>query len=191
MDDDLASCLVSTVVDFQMHATAVGRALAFFADARPDGLSRVTDLTPYLGRFPDDEAGNKTLARSLTGAELWTRFGLLRSLVDFLESIGIDDLEGLRSWALGADFHRDFEARVRDVAGGRTYGLGPAVFNWLVMRLGVETVKPDVRLRRFVGGAIGRTVSDPEIVESVTCIATPLGLSPRTLDWSIWEAGAC
>lgn len=190
VDDDLATHLVSTVVDLEMHTTAVGRALAVLASARPDHLSALADPKQCLGRFPDDDAGNKTLAKTLTGYELWTRFGLLRSLVSFLESIGIDDLEGLRAWALEADFRRDFEERVRYVAGGRTHGLGPTVFNWLVMRLGVETVKPDVRLRRFVEGAIGRTVSDAEIVESVATVATRLGMSPRTLDCSIWEAGA-
>ena len=57
------------------------------------------------------------------------------------------------------------------------------------MRLGVETVKPDVRLRKFVEAVVGRAVSDNEIVEAVTQAAAHLGLSARQLDWSIWEAG--
>jgi hypothetical protein len=70
------------------------------------------------------------------------------------------------------------------------YGLGEAVYNWLVMRLGVETVKPDVRLHRFLADAIGRAASDSELVTSLIRVAELLHVTPRQLDWSIWEARA-
>jgi hypothetical protein len=114
--------------------------------------------------------------------------GLLRALVAYLREVGVVDLDDLRAWAELSEFRRDFEGRVRYVADGRVYGLGPAVFNWLVMRLGVETVKPDVRVRRFVETAIGRRTNDGEIVDAVTAAASALDVSPRRLDWSIWEA---
>ena len=70
---------------------------------------------------------------------------------------------------------------------GHIKGLGTAVYHGLVMRLGVETVKPDVHILRFVAGAIGRPVNELEAVEALEEVAKRLGLSPRTLDWSIWE----
>jgi hypothetical protein len=56
------------------------------------------------------------------------------------------------------------------------------------MRLGVESVKPDTRLRRFVETTIGRKVSDPEIVSGLIEVAQRLGITARQLDWAIWES---
>jgi hypothetical protein len=61
---------------------------------------------------------------------------MLRRLVPFFESSGVTDHESLVTWAKAADFRRDFQGQVK--------GLGYAAFQWLTMRCGVETVKPDV-----------------------------------------------
>jgi hypothetical protein len=37
---------------------------------------------------------------------------------------------------------------------GTSRGLGIAVYHWLIMRQGVDTVKPDVHVRRFAEGVI-------------------------------------
>jgi hypothetical protein len=60
------------------------------------------------------------------------------------------DQPSLKTWAHEVDFRRDFEGRVR--------GIGPAVYQWLVIRQGVDTVMPDVTsagsLRRWSGGRL-------------------------------------
>jgi hypothetical protein len=67
-------------------------------------------------------------------------------------------------------------------------GLGIAVFNWLVMRLGVDTAKPDVQVRRFVENCLGKRISsDDELVALVEGAAAVLGKPVRELDWAIWE----
>jgi hypothetical protein len=104
---------------------------------------------------------------------------LLRGLVPFVAGLGVDDQEGLRSWAAQAEFARDFEGRVR--------GLGRAVFQGLLMRLGVDTVKPDVHLRRFTEGVLGRRLRDDEVVAVVVGAARQLGVRAGDLDWAIWE----
>jgi hypothetical protein len=58
------------------------------------------------------------------------------------------------------------------------------------MRLGVDTVKPDVHLRRFVEHVVGHSVNDNELVKTVTQAACRLGRSPRELDAAIWEKAA-
>ncbi len=189
VDDDFVTCLISTVVDFMTRTTAVERALAYFQRHRGADFVTLGDLQAFLARYPDDRAGNEAAALALVGYRMWTRIGLLRSLVAYLDDQRIDDIVALRAWATASDFRRDFEGRVRYVGDGIVYGLGPAVYNWLVMRLGVETVKPDVRLRRFVERAVGRGVTDSEIVEGVTEAARWLGTTPRQLDWAIWESG--
>lgn len=60
----------------------------------------------------------------------------LRGLVSFLMDEGLTTTKTLTQWAHRADFRRDWE--------GRAKYLGIAAFQWLRMRLGVDTVKPDV-----------------------------------------------
>jgi hypothetical protein len=55
------------------------------------------------------------------------------------------------------------------------------------MRLGVETVKPDVHVLRFVSRAIGRPTSEDEAVLALETVAGRLGVRANVLDWSIWE----
>jgi hypothetical protein len=185
VDDDLGTCLVRTVVDFQMHTTAVERALAHFEQARAGKTPLLSGFERLLAAYPDTAKGNEKLAEVLFGYKMWTRAGLLRALVRFLRDEGVHDLAGLRSWAERSEFQRDFQGKVRYLADGRTYGLGLAVYSWLVMRLGVEAIKPEARLKRFVETAIGHRASDTDVATSIVAAATGLGVSPRQLHWSI------
>jgi hypothetical protein len=177
--DDLVTNLLLTVLDYQQHTTAVERAIAFYEEKRFESLRTLDDLKRVLAGFTNDEEGNRDLARFLWGYELWTRAGQLRGLVSFFESIGVTTQEALRAWASKAEFETDFEGRVK--------GLGPAVFSWLLMRLGVDTTKPDVRVRRFVEEQLGRRLPDDELVGLVSATAELIGRSIRELDWAIWE----
>jgi hypothetical protein len=67
-------------------------------------------------------------------------------------------------------------------------GLGPAVYQWLVMRQGVDTVKPDVHVRRFAEAAVGRKLNDHDVIELTTRAAGSIGIKAFELDWRIWEA---
>ena len=55
------------------------------------------------------------------------------------------------------------------------------------MRQGVDTVKPDVHVRRFAEDAVGRALTDAEVVEGVERAAVQLGLTALEFDWRIWE----
>ncbi|MEO0080898.1 MAG: hypothetical protein ABIL25_01230 [candidate division WOR-3 bacterium] len=70
---------------------------------------------------------------------------------------------------------------------GRIKGLGYAVYQWLVMRLGVESVKPDVHVLRFVARTIGRKLSPEDTVALVRQVARDMKLKAYELDWRIWE----
>lgn len=177
--DDFVSNLLLTVIDFQMHTTSVERAFKHYGDHLFDQVRTMGDLQALMDDYPEDKEGNTALAQKLWGYSMWTRAAMLRGLVDYFDRIGIRDQEALRDWAAQADFKRDFEGRVR--------GLGPAVFQWLIMRQGVETVKPDVHLRRFAERAVERTLSDQEVIDLVTQAAGALGMKAHELDWGIWE----
>lgn len=180
LEDDFLVNLVATVVDFQLQTTAVEKALAHFErSVRPD-LQCIDDLRALFDRWPATREGNTELARHLFGYRLWTRAQMLRDLVSYFDGVGVRTQDDLRAWARRTSFEQ-FKGRVR--------GLGPAVFQWLVMRQGVDTVKPDVHVHRFVENAIGRRVGDAEAVALVTAAARLLGRDVMGLDWAIWEAG--
>jgi hypothetical protein len=180
-EPDFVTNLLITVVDFQMNTTAVIRAIGHFKDERWAEIRTMTDLESVVARFGDDQAGNTELAVYLWDYKLWTRAAMLRRLMEFFDSIGVRDQRALRKWAKKADYKTDFHARVK--------GLGRAVFHSLVMRQGVDTVKPDVHVHRFAETAVGRRLSDTDTVEVVVGAARRLGMKASDLDWAIWENG--
>lgn len=180
LEEDFVMNMLETVLDYQLHTTAVVRALEYFRTNRWNEIRTIDDLDDLLGDYPDDREGNTALAQHLWHYDLWTRVGQLRGLVRYFRSIGVIDRDSLRGWAHRSDFRRDFEGRVR--------GLGPAVYQWLVMRQGVDTVKPDVHVRRFAEAAVGRPLNDADVVEVVTRAAVSLNIKAYEFDWRIWEA---
>lgn len=180
LETDFITNLMATVIDFNFQTTAVERAISHYKTERWDEIRTLDDLEAVMARYPDDKAGNTDLAIYLWGYKRWDRAEILRNLATFFRGEGVVDQPSLRAWAHRAEFSRDFEGRVR--------GLGPAVFQWLVMRQGVETVKPDVHVLRFVLTTLGRSVSDWEAVQLVEAAALELDLKAYELDWRIWEA---
>ena len=178
-EHDFIVNVLSTVLDIQMSTTAVLRALEHFKARHGARIRGMGDLRQVLRRFADDQPGNTALAQYLWGYNLWTRAHILRDLVDYFDALGVRDQESLRAWAASSDFQRDFEGKVK--------GLGLAAYKALVMRMGVDTVKPDTHVRRFVEAAIGRRTTDVGAVTLVEAAARELGLPAAELDWRIWE----
>jgi hypothetical protein len=93
---------------------------------------------------------------------------MLRRLVKFFESIDVTSQFALERWARSAQFERDFQ--------GKVSGLSYAAFKWLVIRQGVETIKPDAHVQNFVKGAIGRRLSDAGAVSVLESVSEDLGI---------------
>ena len=96
-----------------------------------------------------------------------------------LEANNVTTQEQLKAWAERTKF-ADFQGKVK--------GMGFAIFNWLVMRQGVETIKPDVWVHRFIKETIGHSLSDQAAVAVLEQIAPRIGLKAYELDWRIWES---
>jgi hypothetical protein len=156
------------------------KALEHFRENRWNEVRTLDDLERLMTRFPADQAGNKALAQHLWGYNFWTRAQQLRDLARFFRSTGVVGQERLKQWALTSTFKKEFEGRVK--------GLGPAVYQWLVMRQGVDTVKPDVHVRRFAEAAVGRKLNDQDVIELTTRAAATIGIKAFELDWRVWEA---
>lgn len=179
IEDDYVANLMATVLDYQTQSIVVERAIAHYKEKRWDQIRTLDDLDAVLGMFEDTPEGNRQLAQHLWAYDMWTRAEQLRGLAEYFRSIGVTDQAALKSWAETSTFKKDFEGRVK--------GLGRAVYQWLIMRQGVETVKPDVHVRRFAERAVGKPLNDAEVVEVLEKAAALLGLTPLEFDWRIWE----
>ncbi len=177
--DDFIDNLLLCVLDFQMHSTAVNKALSIYRANRRPEIPDGEALQAIMDRYPDDQAGNTELAQFLWNNRHWTRVGMLRRLLPFFASVGVTDQETLVAWARVAEFRRDFQGRVK--------GLGFAVYQWLLMRCEVDTVKPDVHTRRYCEAHVGRVLTDNEVVDLIVRAAMNLGIPARSLDVAIWE----
>ena len=180
-ENPLRVCVLA-VVDFQMTETAVIRATKRFdEEAVPAyGLHSLEDLDRFLSQHRD----NREAAQLLWRYNLHTRAAMLRGLVRYFldyrqQSGAASDIEALRDWAQHADFHRDFEGRIK--------GLGIKAFTMALQRLGVLTVVPDSRVKNFIATQLGVQPGDSCAVRILNSVADQLGMSRTRLDWTIWE----
>jgi hypothetical protein len=182
LEDDFLTNLFVTVLDYMLRTSTVLAALEHFRRNRRDEVRTIDDLDRVLASFPADQVGDTALAIHLWGYRLWTRAGQLRDLVRFFRDVGVVDAATLQAWAHASEFERDFAGRVK--------GLGRAVYQSLLMRQGIDTVKPDVHLRRFGEAAVGRPLGDSDLIELTTRAARRLGVPAADLDYRIWESSA-
>jgi len=174
--DDYVLALFDTVLDYQNQAAAIQKAEEHYREQHDREIRTLDDLEAVLDRFPEDREGNDELAQYLWGNHHWRRAQELRGLVRYFRERNVTTLRRLRTWATKSQ-QEDFVGHIK--------GLGPAVYRSLAMRMGVDTVKPDVHVLRFVSAAIGRTATQAEAVEGLTEAAARLGLPARDLDWSV------
>jgi len=69
-------------------------------------------------------------------------------------------------------------------------GFGLAGFQYLRMLFGVQTVKPDTYIKKYVLDVVGRKVSDMDCVLLIELAGLVLGWPVREIDGRIWTKGA-
>jgi hypothetical protein len=176
--DDYVIALFDTVLDYQNQAAAIQKAEDHYRERHFEEIRTLDDLEAVLERFPEDRDGNDELAQYLWGNHHWRRAQELRGLVRYFRERNVTTLRRLRTWAMKSQ-QEDFVGHIK--------GLGPAVYRALAMRMGVDTVKPDVHVLRFVSAAIGRNASQTEAVDGLTEVAARLGVPARDVDWGVLE----
>jgi hypothetical protein len=174
--EDFVENLLLTVLDYQMQGAVVANAIRHFRDRHGSTLRTYDALRQFLADHPDDTDA----ALHLWGNRHWMRLGQLRRLLDYFGSLPdpVTDQTALRHWATRPD-SVDF--------GGKIKGLKRAIYKWLVMRIGIDTVKPDTHVKRFLQTVAGRSFSDDETIYVLEKVARECGRKAYELDWSIWE----
>ena len=61
------------------------------------------------------------------------------------------------------------------------------MFHWLILRCGVETIKPDVWVINFGQRVVGQRLSEEKLIKAFTDIAPLVGESLSTIDGTIWH----
>jgi hypothetical protein len=166
--DDYIPNVLNTVLDFQMQPGPLRNSQEYFAQHHKIKSHR--KLKSTLSRYPNTKSGNMRLANDLWGYNHWSRAKFLKKLVECFDERGIRGQESLRRWFTNADFERDVKGKFKI----KEHSIGFALFHWMCLRLGVDTVKPDVHVKRFVENAIGRRPSDTDIVTALVDIAQQL-----------------
>ena len=179
--DNYALNLINTALDFRANVNTVNRAMRHYQENI--GYSSHGRLQGIVDQFPNTERGNKRLARYLWSNKMWTRAAFLRMLIHQFEIRGIRGQKSLTRWLRKADFERDIRGRFKT----GHHSIGPALFHWLCLRCGIDTIKPDVHVIRFVSDAIGRQASAEESVQDLTRIAEEQGRKAYLLDSGIWH----
>ena len=179
-ETDYVHDVLQTVLDFHMQSTVVEDALMYFRNQvqRQHGIDDHLRLKTVLANFPDTTDGNKAASVFLWNNKHWTRTICLRRFLSFLESVGATDQAALRAWAHKAKFESDFRGQVK--------GLGIAVFQWLLLRCGVDTIKPDVWVINFVERVVGKKFPERVLVTTFEKIAPLVGETLETIDVTIW-----
>lgn len=179
-DPDYIGEILVTVLDFYLQSEVVIKAMHYFRENVQNqyDVHSHDRLTELLGSYPDTLDGNTQASLFLWNNRHWKRARLLRGLLSYFSSIGITDQAQLHAWAKQAEFDRDFA--------GKVSGLGLAVFQWLLIRCGVQTVKPDVWVFRFVQRVLGHKLSNRVTVALFNELAPLIGTSMSKIDAAIW-----
>jgi len=69
-------------------------------------------------------------------------------------------------------------------------GFGISGYQYLRMRFGAQTTKPDTHINRFVRESLGRTVNGIYAVQLIEDAAKQLGWPARGIDGELWELAA-
>lgn len=179
--DDYIENVLNSVLDFQMKTPAVTKAMEYFRNTH--GARSHRKLRKLVDAFPNTNNGNRALAKYLWNNNHWSRAKFLRTLLECYEERGIRGQCSLRKWVLNADFQQDVKGKFRT----KEHSIGFALFHWLQLRLGVDTVKPDVHIRNFVSDAIRRRATALEAVDGLKAVAKALGRKAYRLDAAIWN----
>jgi hypothetical protein len=175
--------VMNTALDFQMNYSVVETALNYFIENH--NYKSHGKLVAHVNRYPNTKPGNLRLARNLWNNNHWSRACFLRTILTHFDSIGVRGQKSLEKWAKNADFEQDVKGKIKT----KEHSVGIAIFKWMQVKCGVNTVKPDVHILNFVSEAVKRRVSPEEAVDGIVLVAKQLKRKAYRIDSAIWNMG--
>lgn len=180
-ENDYVKNLLITVLDFQMNVKTVSAALRYFRNNH--NIETHEALKSFVYKYPDTKEGNKKLSNDMWDNNHWSRAGFLRKLIEEFEKRDIKDQQSLKKFIESSEFEKDIKGKFRT----EKHSIGVTLFQWLRLRVGIETVKPDVHILRFVSNVLGRKITRNEAVAGLLYVAAKTNREPALLDSAIWN----
>jgi hypothetical protein len=178
--NDYIDNVMNMVLDFQLQSPVLGKAMEKY---RTLGIKSHRKLRSIVDYYSNTQEGYSELAQVLWGYNLWSRAKFLKRILDFFEEHGIRGQASLHKWVLKADFEEDVKGKIKT----EEHSIGIALYHWMRLRHGVNTVKPDVHVIRFVENAIGRKPAIQDTIDGLISVAKSLRRKPALLDAAIWQ----
>ena len=155
--------------------TGVGRRVMAYRELRASSQAGevICDDLAVLADFDRDSLGDVVGRQKVSGVPK----------VDVIQN-------GARALAdAGARHTADLKANPEDYKSAYTSvrGLGPVTWSYFGMLLGIQDVKADTMICRYLSRQLGRTVNSDEARGLLLRAAEDLGLEPSALDHAIWR----
>lgn len=153
-----------------------------FANQHP-GITTLASLLDLIESYPTPLDFSATELNYRDERRAATLVSVLKSLLQVQKAFtNSEETSRLTAWAHSVK-PTDYET-----FGVRGFGLSG--FQYLRMLFGVQTIKPDVHICRFVSDAVGRTVGDDEALVLMEAAGKHLEWPLSRLDYAIWDRGA-
>ena len=166
-------------------------------------IDAVLSIQARYGNSPDTGVmGALQRYKGASGREAWDDLQVLavfdsdqlvETLANRQKTGGVTKAEAIvnaarRFTAVGVRHAADVEpdSAVQREAYCGTHGLGPITWEYFLMLLSHDGVKPDVLVTRFIEEALGRPVNYSEVIEIVKMAAKRLDMPAGALDHTIW-----
>jgi hypothetical protein len=158
----------------------------FYREFPEEDLRRVAKCDPSLlcERLTSSPSGNQN--HPLSNISRW------RNVVEiakrFVENYG-DDIDAIHEWAKNEELPKD-AARPpflrKDVIIKNLNGVGISAVQYLRMQAGIDTIKPDSRVKKAFSELGVNYRSDLEVIQICENLARGLGMRPKELDFILW-----
>jgi len=106
----------------------------------------------------------------------------------FVKNYG-DDIEAIREWAKNNELPKD-AAKLpylrKDTIIKNLNGIGISAVQYLRMQVGVDTVKPDNRVKKALSDLGIKYRNDLEVVQICENLAREFGVKPKEFDFILW-----
>jgi len=92
---------------------------------------------------------------------------------------GENEIEILRQWAENLDFNNNELNQIK--------GIGLASIQYLRILLGIDTVKPDIHIKKSINKVYATKINDISTIYFIENVSKKMGINARKIDQFVWE----
>ncbi|WP_237080294.1 hypothetical protein [Mycobacteroides abscessus] len=192
--DGLALCVIDSVQSTGVTYSSVENVVARYRAYRRErsGDPNRDGVAELLGTVDELDGPDGWASRIGNSNRTSTRGGVLKSqairdAARVLDAAGIRNTDLLRKVAEQDGAQLEQVRKAWCAVTGQRSGI---TWHYMLMLAGIEGVKPDRMICRFIADSLGlprRSVTPPFAMEILTTAAKEMGMSPTDLDHGVWQ----